>query len=251
MMNIHEFGINHSKVLLMFHGACMTWDMYKPSIKVLSQYFHVIIPALPGHDMTTDEDFTSVEQISTEMEDWLLKRKHKHICGIYGLSMGGGLVTHFLADHRVAVQKAIIDGGITPYQLPWVITLLIAVRDYLMVQLGRNSKRLLEMGFPPEKYTQEGVDYMYQVMQHMTPKTVWRVFESCNNYSMPEKLPEIPTEIEYWYGEKEKKDRGWDMDYVRKIYPWTRFREFPGMEHGEYSIMYQQKFAEDLMKFLG
>ncbi len=251
MVNIHEFGINHSKVLLMFHGACMTWDMYKPSIKILSQYFHVIIPALPGHDMTTDEDYTSVEQISREMEDWLLMREYKNIWGIYGLSMGGSLVIRFLADHIVSVQKAIIDGGITPYKLPWVITRLIAVRDYLMVQLGRSSKKLVELAFPPERYTEEWVDYMYQVMQHMTGKSIWRVFESCNNYPMPEKLPEIPTEIEYWYGEKEKNARGWDMDYVKKIYPQITFRELPGMEHGEYCTRYPQKFAEDLIKFLG
>ena len=33
--------------------------------------------------------------------------------------MGGAIVARFLAENRVKVGNAIIDGGITPYQLPY------------------------------------------------------------------------------------------------------------------------------------
>lgn len=47
--------------------------------------------------------------------------------------MGGAVVTRMLADNRLTVKSAVIDGGITPYQLPRFITRFIAVRDFLMV----------------------------------------------------------------------------------------------------------------------
>lgn len=62
MLNIHEFGAQNSKILLMFHGSCMVWDMYAEAIESLAGRFHVVIPALPGHDPETDEDFTSVKR---------------------------------------------------------------------------------------------------------------------------------------------------------------------------------------------
>lgn len=33
--------------------------------------------------------------------------------GIYGLSMGGAMAIRFLANQRVSVKYAVIDGGIT------------------------------------------------------------------------------------------------------------------------------------------
>ncbi len=249
-MHIHEFGTSHSDILLMFHGSCMTWDMYKEGIEQLSQYFHVVIPALPGHDLETTEDFTSIEKITEEIEKWLLECKYEKIFGLYGLSMGGSLAIRFLANNRIPVNKTIIDAGITPYSLPYLLTRFIAVRDYLMIQLGRSSQKVLAMAFPPEKYTKEGINHMYRTMRHMSSKTVWRVFDSCNNYTMPAPIPVIQTAIAYWYGEKEKKASMWDIDYVKKIYPQTEFRELSGLDHGEYCMMYPQKFAKDIIEYL-
>ncbi|MFT8889202.1 MAG: alpha/beta hydrolase [Ethanoligenens sp.] len=246
-MNIYEFGKQNPDILLMFHGACMYWNMYEEAIGILAEHFHVVIPALPGHDPDTDENFTSVEQIDAEIEDWLLAREVHTITCLYGLSMGGGLALRFLADQRISVYQAIIDGGMTPYQLPWILTRFIALRDYLMVQIGRHSKRILAAAFPPEKFTPEGVDYIFQILRHMNAKTVWNVFDSCNNYSLPNPLPNMQTKLEYWYGEHEKKARAWDIVYVKQHYPNIRFREIPGVDHGEYCMMHQKEFAADVI----
>lgn len=34
-MKFHEFGCKNEKIFLMFHGSCMTWDMYEKSIKIM------------------------------------------------------------------------------------------------------------------------------------------------------------------------------------------------------------------------
>lgn len=78
-LNIHEFGKQNSDILLMFHGACMYWNMYEEALGILAEHYHVIIPALPGHDLDTDENFTSIEQIDSEIEDWLLARGDRQI----------------------------------------------------------------------------------------------------------------------------------------------------------------------------
>lgn len=249
-MKFHEFGCKNEKILLMFHGACMTWDMYEKSIKIMAEKVHVIVPAITGHDLSIKEDFTSVEEVVCEIESWLSNRGYDKIDGLYGLSMGGGMAIHMLANNRIKVKYAVIDGGMTPYELPCIITRFIVARDFFMLELGRSSKKLIERFFPPDKYTNEGIDAVYKMLRHYSAKSVWRVFESCNNYSMPNPVPPLDTQIEYWYGEKEEKDRTWDIKYVKKIWADVRFRKILNTFHGEYCLRFPDKFAMDMLQRL-
>lgn len=249
-MKIHEFGQENWEWVLFLHASCTDWNFYEESIQELARQYHVVVPAMPGHDLTTDEDYTSVEEIAAELEQWLSVRKHTHVHGVYGLSMGGSIALHLLANGSILFDKAVIDAGITPYQLPWLITRFIAVRDFLMVEIGKHSRKLLELVYPPEKYGAEGLDWLERTMKHMSARTIWRVFESCNNYSMPENIPDLSTEVQYWYGSLEKKARMWDIDYVKKNFPKTRFVELPGLDHAEYALLHPLELAERMLAFL-
>lgn len=248
-MTIHEFGQEHQECLLFLHASCTAWDFYEESVQLLAQRYHVIVPAMPGHDLTTDEDYTSVEQIAETLENWLLERGYR-VRGLYGLSMGGSIAIRLLANGTIRFNKAVIDAGITPYQLPWLVTRFIALRDFLMVELGKHSRKMLELAYPPEKYGAEDLDWMERMLKHMSARTIWRVFDSCNNYSMPKPVPVPDTEIQYWYGSLEKKARAWDIDYVKKNFPGTKFVEISGVDHAEYALLYPAEFARRLTAFM-
>lgn len=245
-MNIYEFGQENGRALVMIHGACMSWDMFQESIDDLKTDFHVLAVAVPGHDLKTDEEFSSVEEIAGQIETELISRGCQEIDILYGLSMGGGFVIRILADNRLHVKHAVIDAGITPYEMPRLITRLILLKDFLMTEWGKHSKKALALAFPPEKYTQAGIDYMYEVMRHMSAKTIWNVFDSTDNYSMPDAFSTHETSIDYWYGQDEKKARKLDIAWVKKHIPGACFRELPGMDHGQYALMRPHEFARDL-----
>ena len=40
-------------------------------IPLLQEKYHLLIPALPGYDFENDSDFTTIEQIASELNDWL------------------------------------------------------------------------------------------------------------------------------------------------------------------------------------
>ncbi|MCI6376946.1 MAG: alpha/beta hydrolase [Clostridiales bacterium] len=248
-MNIYELGKEHEQALLFLHASCTSWDFYEASIRLLAQRYHVIIPAMPGHDLNTAEEYTSVERVAEELERYLTKQGHACAHGLYGLSMGGSVAIRLLANGNICFNKAVIDAGITPYQLPWLVTRLIALRDFVMVELGKHSRRLLEAAYPVETYGKDGLDSMQQVLRHMTARTIWRVFESCNNYSMPAPVREPETQIQYWYGALEQKVRAWDIDYVKKRFPNTRFVEIPGLDHAELALLQPEAFARRLEAF--
>ena len=148
------------------------------------------------------------------------------------------------------VRNAVIDAGITPYELPRSVTRLILAKDFLMTETGKHSRKALSLAFPPERYAPEDIDMMFSVMRHMTAGTIYRVFDSTDNYSMPERFPDTGTRIWYWYGECERKARALDLNYVRRHIPGIRFRKIDGMDHGQYVMSYPEKFAGDITKVI-
>ncbi|MBP3901749.1 MAG: hypothetical protein J6D53_09925 [Blautia sp.] len=117
----------------------------------------------------------------------------------------------FLATEDIPVEKAIIDAGITPYPYPKWICRLISVKDWIMIMPETRSLRMMKLACPP-----------------------------------------VNTKIEYWYGEEEKRarEKEHDIEFVSRTYPQTAFREFKGLAHAELVMMFPERFAREVKRFL-
>ena len=221
----HEYGNENPKIIVMIHGTAMSWKMFVPAAEALADTYHVILTGVPGHDPDIDDEFTSVEQTASEIEEGLMHQGISTVDLLYGLSMGG---------------------GIAPYELPKAVCALILAKDFVLTGLAKHSRRLLSCAFSDRDYGKETVDGMYQVLRHMSARTIFRVYASTDNYSMPDVFPETDTEIEYWYGSEEEKERKTDIQYFRKHIPHVRFRILHGMKHGQYAAVDTESFVKDL-----
>ena len=246
---LHHLSPEKDQIIVMIHGLGTCWQMMLKGASVLAKDYHVVLVSVPGFDLESDEDFTSVEDIAKRIEDALLAEGCSRCECLYGLSMGGGIAVRMLADNRVYFRKACIDAGIAPYEYPRIITRMILLMDVFGTKLAKHSRKLLESVMKPEDYGQDTIDDMYRVLNHMSDRTYWRAYDSTDNYSMPDVFPEIDTRIEYWYGEKEKKDRKPDIEYVRKHIPGVVFREFPGMNHGQFGTQ-TEAFVKEFREML-
>lgn len=251
-MKIHEFGTKNKKVVILIHPAVVMWDYFEYVIPRMKEKYHLIVPALPGYDEVTPGDFTSVEEIAAELADWLFTHALNEISCIYGCSLGGAIVIRFLTEKKIRVHSAVIDGGITPYQLPWIITRLIAARDFLMIYMGKlGGIKLLEKAFSTDDYSEEDLKYIEKVLKHISAKTIWRTFDSCNNYDMPKKIRTNCLNIEYWYAKTEKKVRKWDIRYIRKHFPTTVFRMFKDIGHGGLAVLKPELLVSEIERIIG
>ena len=142
-----------------------------------------------------------------------------------------------------------MDGGITPYQLPWIVTRFIALKDYLMMMIGRaGGVGLLEKAFATDDYSREDLQYVADVLRHCSGKTLWRTFDSCNNYKVPEPLPVIDTQIHYWYAKDEEKERKKDLHYMKTKFPQTKFEVLPDLGHAGLVLQKPELFVEMIEK---
>ncbi len=254
-MTVFEFGAENTKNMVMFQCAAEPWWAFKDSAEAMAQNYHVFLMIADGHD-ETGNDFVSLEKYASEAASYLQEKNVFSVDMMYGVSMGGGCVVRFLATEGIPVKNAIIDAGITPYPYPGWICRLIALKDFITVLIGTRSYCAMKLAYPPERWTPEGEnpDEHYRKLhiffrQHFSSKTIYRVFWSTNNYSMPDPVPAVDAKVEYWYGEEERKARKNNLAYVRKAFPQTVSREFKGLAHAELVLMFPERFYQEVIRF--
>ena len=255
-MKVYEFGAEREKTLAMFQCAAEPWWVFKDSAEAVARDYHVFLFIADGHDELGTE-FVSIEKNVDDAAAYLREKGVSRLDAMYGVSMGGASAIRFLATQDIPVGKAIIDAGITPYPYPGWVCRLIAAKDWVTVMLGTKSYRIMKLAMPPERWTPKGQDpeeHYRRIFEfekhHFSPKTIYRTFWSTNNYSMPDPIPRVDTEIEYWYGEEEKRARCRDLAYVRGAYPQTVPREFRGLAHAELVLMQPERFYREVTRFL-
>ncbi len=248
-MKIREFGLENQECILLIHPSLVTWDYFEYVIPYLEKHYHLLIPALPGYDLEDSSEFSSVEKIASELADDVLKKGIREVKTIYGCSMGGSIALRMAADEKLKVQNYIMDGGITPYQLPWILTRFIALRDFGMMALGKlGGEKVIVKAFSSTHCSEEDLRYPTNIFHHCTYKTLWNTFDSCNNYKMPKKTMRFSGRVYYWYAEKERQARDWDLKYMKKSIPNTVFKSFAGMDHGDMALFYPERMAQELLK---
>ncbi|MCM1145284.1 MAG: alpha/beta hydrolase [Lachnoclostridium sp.] len=244
-MTIHEFGKENTEIILLIHPSVVRWDYFENVIPLLEKKYHLIIPALPGYDLENESDFTSVEQIADELNAWLKKNGYGRLYAVYGCSMGGSIALMTALGNAVHIEHCIMDGGITPYQLPWIVTRLIVARDFAMIMFGRwGGVKLLEKVFSTDDYSKEDIKHVADILKQSSKKTLWRTFDSCNNYKVPNPLPRISAKIHYWYADGEEKERAWDIKYMKKKFPKTEFKVLPKLGHAGLVLIKPELFAD-------
>ncbi len=240
----------------MFPCTAEPWWVFRASAEAMAETWHVFLIMPDGHDGEGTE-FESVERSAHDAAAFLRARGIARVDAMYGVSMGGAIVTRFLAAEKIPVEKAIIDAGITPYELPRSLCRLIAARDWACIMLGTRSLRLMKLAMPPARWTPAGEDpeeHYRKVLDFerhsFSSRTAYRVFWSANNYAMPKPVPAVGTEIEYWYGDEEERARREDLARVRAAYPQTVPRKFAGLAHAELVMMFPARFRSEALRFL-
>ncbi len=248
-MTIHEFGKENDKVILLIHPSVVKWDYFEYVIPLLEKEYRLVVPALPGYDFDENDNFTSVEQIASDLANRLLNIHISHLYAVYGCSMGGSIALLTALQKQIEVDHCVMDGGITPYRLPWIVTRFIALKDYLMMMLGRHfGAGLLEKAFSTDEYSKEDLEYVSEVLRHCSRTTLWRTFDSCNNFKLPDPIPRTEVRIHYWVAENEQKARKEDIRYMKEFFPDTVFGRYPNLGHAGLVLLKPELFVKMIKK---
>ncbi len=252
-MRVLEYGREHEKTLLFLPCTAEPEWAFTDSATLLARDYHVMQIVYDGHG-ETGEDFDSVEVTVDEVTDWLKDHGITHLDAAYGCSLGGACLTRLLALGKIPVGHAIIDAGITPYQMPLLARRFVCLCDYLGFKLVTKNRKDLERFYPPERWTLPGRDPVKEYeelalyLKTYSNRTIRNIFWSANNYELPPEPVKADGSIDYWYGEEEKRARRRNIRFVRQYFPQVRTRAVPGMDHAELVMIYPREFYRRVMR---
>ncbi len=92
-------------------GGQLTGRVAMPTIEALKKQYHVIVEAYDGFN--SDEPQTTFKSVVNEgraAADYIAKHFEGKLDMIYGVSLGGLVMTELLLDKRITVHTAIADG---------------------------------------------------------------------------------------------------------------------------------------------
>ena len=254
-MRVLEYGKEHERTLLFLPCTAEPEWAFTDAVTLLSQDWHVMQIVYDGHG-GTEEDFVSVETTVDEITGWLQAHGMPRLDAAYGCSLGGACLTRFLALGKIPVGRAIIDAGITPYQMPLFLRRLACLRDFLGFRLMTKNRKILETAYPPKRWTLPGrdpvkeYDALTAYLKTYSGTTVRNIFWSANNYALPPEPADTECRIIYWYGEEEKKARSGNIRFIRNYFPHAQVRGIPKMDHAELVMIYPREFYRRATEFL-
>ena len=254
-MQILEYGEDRRETLLFLPCTAEPVWAFQETVARLARQRHVFQVGFDGHQPEYPGDFQSVEETAAEITAYFRDRGITRLDGAYGCSLGGACLTRLLALGELKIGRAIIDGGITPYRLPYLLRKLLLVRDILGFRLVAGNRKILEAAFPPERFTLPGrdpkkeYDELMVYLKTYSSRTVRNIFWSGNNYALP-KVPAAGAKITYWYGDDEKRDRKNDIRFIKGYFPGVRIHGIPKMAHGELVMIHPEPFCAYAEKFL-
>ena len=253
-MNVLEYGKEQEKTLLFLPCTAEPAWAFTDAVTLLAQNYHVMQIVYDGHG-ESGEDFVSVEATVDAVTDWLRHRGVAYLDAAYGCSLGGACLTRLLALGKMPVKRAIIDAGITPYQLPLPVRRLACLRDFLGFKLVAKNRKILEAAYPPVRWTLPGRDSVEEYdalmvyLKTYSNRTIRNIFWSANNYTLPLKPAASGTRIVYWYGEAEQKARRGNIRFIERYFPQAQTRSIPKMDHAELVMIYPQEFCRRATAF--
>ena len=111
-MKYFEFGQENEKTLLILCGFGVCWTpRCLLIIEEAKKEYHVIVAAYDGYNPEEpDTVFISVIDEAEKISEYLVGRFDGKIDIIYGMSLGGMVMTEILMDDRISVHTAIADG---------------------------------------------------------------------------------------------------------------------------------------------
>ncbi|APU20678.1 alpha/beta fold hydrolase [Actinoalloteichus sp. GBA129-24] len=125
-MHLRTTGPLDAPVLLFIHGGGMAGWMWNAQITHFEQRYRILVPDLPGHDKSSDEDYTTSAAVVESLAEELRRLPSGTDVTVIGFSLGAQIAIELAATHadlvtRVVVVSALTQGAPLPGLVDWIV----------------------------------------------------------------------------------------------------------------------------------
>ena len=226
-MYIHKTQNCNDPMILFLHADGSDAQMWKKHFEAFTNYY-CVAPDFPGFGKSNGIRWTSIDQVTDEVKDLILRHPMKK-AHVVGLSLGGSIAINLLGKHSQYIDHAIIDGaGVLPIAGASLIKAgVAAVSPFIQNDLVINVM-VKALGMESDK---DIADFRL-AMKSTDPYAFRTAFAQANNLAEPSGLEQISVPTLFVAGEKEAKETVESGILLAKKMKKAACYIMPGLGHG-------------------
>ena len=252
-MEVHEFGKENSRKIVLTPGNMMCWRQFENVIPLLETEFHVIAVSTDGYDGTGEATFTTAKASAEKLEAYIREQLDGEIDLVFGESFGCATAGMIFHRKKVKAHSMILSG-------PQYMS-LGPLTGVMKVIIPRNQNRLLyhiqtrkKLPWLLKVYTRTDDEKLLSQFQNVPMNVSYdtlknamsealRLYETIDGFS-----PDPSARVAVWYGAKEPNMKT-ALRKLKRAWPNLEDHPFPGFGHGEI-IAHPELMAREISSFL-
>ena len=226
-------------LLLLLPGLGVSYRIFLPLIALLENDFRVMAFQTDGFTLGRETRFTTVDDQARRVIDFIRTRCDGHVDCLYGLSLGGKIVSRVLERNEVRIDHAIMDAAPLLPLPRWLEGPLRYYQSFNVWTCYRWT------GFWRFVFHSHYFDVLLEECRQTFPFGGRQAVLDGYKSVYTNKLESISgPDIHFWYGTKESFVAKPQADYLLSICPDVHIEVFKGMNHGQLLVDHPEEVAK-------
>ena len=231
---------------MLIPGLGVSYEIFIPLINLLENDFHIIAVEVDGFVLEKYTRFTSVDDQAVQIINYVKKNYEGHIDCVYGLSLGGKILSRILERDEIVVNHAILDAAPLLPLPSWLVGPLRYLQC-LNVWTCFHWTGFWRWVFHSH-YFDVLLDECKKVYPYGGTKAVLDGYKSVYT----NKLKSIDgNDIHYWYGTKEAFVAKPQVKHLKRLYHNVNVEVFKKKNHGQLLIDCPDEIAKRIRLIVG
>lgn len=245
-MNFKIFGKKDATTLMLIPGLGVSYEIFIPLIDILENDFHIIAVEVDGFVLGKHTHFTSVDDQAIQAIDYIKKNLGGHIDCVYGLSLGGKILSRMMERNEIIIDHAVMDAAPLLPLPKWLVGPLRYYQCFNVWTCYHWTK------FWRFVFNSHYFDVLLDECRKVYPFGGGSAVLDGYKSVYINKLQEIHgSDIHYWHGTKEAFVALPQVKHLKGLYPEVRVEVFQDMNHGQLLVDFPAEIAKriiDMMK---
>lgn len=231
-------GMEGKPVLLLLPGLGVSYQIFFPLIELLKEQFRIYAFQVDGFTLGRCTRFDSIDGQAGRVIEFIRSQCGGRVDCVYGLSLGGKILSRVLERNEVTIDHAILDAA--PL-LPLPRWLEGPLRYYQSINVWTCYHWT---GFWRFVFHSHYFDVLLDECRKVFPFGGRRSVLDGYKSVYTNKLEAIyGADIHFWYGTKEAFVAKPQAEHLLKIYPSVHIEVFPKMNHGQMLVDHPDEVA--------
>lgn len=226
-MHINEYGIGKGPPVLLLHGGGVAGWMWNPLRQVLEARHHVLVPDLPGHGASSNENYRSHAATIVELAAAVAPRTSGPV-SVIGFSLGAQLAIGLAAHHPALVRRVmVVSAQVRPVPCSGLLLRLVGLSSPLARRRWFARLQSRQLFIPPALLEQ-----YFRTSAAISKETLLAAVGENLRFTLPEEWSRFPGPALVMAGQQEREVMRASADAIHAALPGSALEMVAGCGHG-------------------